>query len=347
MVYIGLQSEFILLALLIKVAVGIWGLSLLLMGRQSPYWTVGSFFMTIGVLIAYFRLGSINYLLVLAAAILILAIGITLYTYIPRAAMAIAHFWPLLAVYGAYRFFEGWLGWDFSIALTLAIAGIVMGLFMPVISLSTLSAALGTIFLAFVLPFDITFAIVLAIFLFGIAWQNLILPRISLIDKWPFRSSGAIEKPLKKALILRSIKIGAAIFAGVFVVMAFLTPQPEIAEAKNPNRLQALAESGKLDQPGFLLSNEDNYYLFDRPLPAALVARENSIFNRLSVLFMGRNIQKDVHQVRAVKEAGELATIRKAAAMTSKAFAAIAPLIQPGVTEAEIEAEIHLSLIHI
>ena len=45
-------------------------------------------------------------------------------------------------------------------------------------------------------------------------------------------------------------------------------------------------------------------------------------------------------RMRAVKSEAELEAMRRAAAITSQAFADIEPLIRPGVNEAEIEAQI-------
>src|SRR5207237_7141094 len=47
-----------------------------------------------------------------------------------------------------------------------------------------------------------------------------------------------------------------------------------------------------------------------------------------------------VEQLRAVKEAAEIAQIRAAGALASNVFAAILPDIRPGVTEASIAAQI-------
>ncbi len=340
MVYIGLESEFTLLSFWGTVVLGIWGAILLSFGKRLPQLTVGSFFLTVGFFIAYSRLSAVNYLLVIAAAILVLAIGIAIYNYVPRLGMAIAAFWPFAAVYGAYRFFEGWMNWDFGIAIPLMIAGVAMGITFPNISLAILSSALATILLAIALPIESTFWMVLVIFLAGIAWQLLILPRIPILAKW-WLSGNTTSSQDKGKQTVTTVKWGAIALITCFILTAFLAPQPDISESRNPQRFNTLSERGELDNPGFIFSNEDAYYLFNRPLPVSLVRKENSFWNRFSVLIFGRSARKDIHQVRAIKDTDELETLRKAAAITSKAFETIAPLIRPGVNEADIEAEIH------
>ena len=58
------------------------------------------------------------------------------------------------------------------------------------------------------------------------------------------------------------------------------------------------------------------------------------------MLLRGRSCTRELAKLRAVKSAEELATMRRAAAVTASAFRAVAPLIRPGANERELEAAI-------
>jgi Xaa-Pro aminopeptidase len=145
----------------------------------------------------------------------------------------------------------------------------------------------------------------------------------------------------KASQLLQSLKWGLAILLACAFVIVLFAPQPDIAVAPNPQRLQALAQKGELDRPGLVFSAENNYYLFGRALPVAIVSKSPSFWNRFSALFVGRSSTRAIHRLRAVKDETELEKIRRAATITSFAFEAIAPLIRLGESEATIEKRIH------
>jgi Xaa-Pro aminopeptidase len=114
----------------------------------------------------------------------------------------------------------------------------------------------------------------------------------------------------------------------------------EARSTSDPARLRALAERGELSRPGLLISTLNNYHLSGKPLPVTLVTAEGAWWSRLTFPFTGRSLNRTVQRIRAVKDERELEAMRRAAAITSLAFAEIEPLIRPGVNEAEIEETI-------
>ncbi len=62
--------------------------------------------------------------------------------------------------------------------------------------------------------------------------------------------------------------------------------------------------------------------------------------DRLAVLATGRSCSRELAKLRSVKDANELAAMRRAASITASAFRAVAPLVRPGANERDLEAAI-------
>jgi hypothetical protein len=114
----------------------------------------------------------------------------------------------------------------------------------------------------------------------------------------------------------------------------------DAGSTSDPVRLSALAVRGDLSRPGLLFSTLNNFYLSGKPSPVTLVTAEGAWWSRWTFPLVGRSLNRTIQRMRTVKEERELEAMRRAAAITSQAFAAIEPLIRPGVNEAEIEAHI-------
>jgi hypothetical protein len=151
--------------------------------------------------------------------------------------------------------------------------------------------------LTFLLPIDAGFVLVLVIFIAGVLWQALLLPRIQFPFKW-WGAAQTASQIGKARQWLDSLKWGTAILFAGAIVLALLAPQPETASALHPPRLQALAQNGGLDRPGFIFSAEDNYYLFGRALPVALAAKNKNFRNHFSVLWAGKSPSRAIHRLR-------------------------------------------------
>jgi Xaa-Pro aminopeptidase len=179
----------------------------------------------------------------------------------------------------------------------------------------------------------------MGIFLLALIWQVFVVARIQEGNE---TEDEELSLPrLSKIAQLRQFLVrGAVGVLALLVVLAFSTPQPDPFTAPNAHRFSNLVESGKLSAPGFVIDTENNFYLFGKAYPAALTAPKGSFWNRFLVLIAGKSPNRGVKQKRAIKEEQELKKMRRAAAITSKVFTEIAPLIRPGVNEKEIEREI-------
>jgi Xaa-Pro aminopeptidase len=128
-----------------------------------------------------------------------------------------------------------------------------------------------------------------------------------------------------------------AIMVIVLLLVAFTAPSYDVDGVSDPTRLGRLADRGELSRPGLVISTHDNYYLSGRSLPVALVSRRANLLTRLWFPFAGRSLVGRVRDMRAVKDEAELQSLRRAAEITSQAFADIRPIIRRGVSEAEVE----------
>lgn len=337
---IGLQSEITLTGVILQAGAVLWGVVLLIAGSRHPRFTVGSFFLPVGLVLGSTVAGQINYLLALLLVLVISAIFVALYIYLPRAGMAIANFWTIASVYLSHLYFKGAITLDSQAFFLLLLAGgMVVGAVFPSFSLCLLSSALGMAILGFVFWEGMSFLLLIGIFLIALIWQVFVVARIQKSDET--KDEGPPLPQLSKIAQLWQLLLrGAVGLLVLLVVLAFTTPQPDPSVNPNPQRFSDLAESGKLSAPGFVIEAENNFYLFGKAYPAALIAPKHSFWNRFLVLVAGKNPNRAIKKMRAVKEEQELEKMRRAAEITSKAFAEIAPLIRPGVNEKEIEQEI-------
>jgi MFS family permease len=334
----GLAAQHTFLSVLFMAALVIWGLVLLLAGRRLPRFTVGSFLLLAGGAVAMALLASTSYLLVLAAVFLFMVFGMGVYIYVPRLAMAVAGAWPLPAAYLATLYFTGSFDLNKPLVLGLLGAGVLIGAIFPDFSLALLAPALGTLVLALVWPGEPPMWPVFIVLALAVLWQAVGLARRRRREPWPLTGPERLRQ--KREDTLQSLRWVAGILAALLVLTAFLAPQPKPVDDLHAKRLGELAKEGGLQRPGFLLSAEDAYYLFGKPVPVSLVGRSRSFWNRFTVLALGRSPSKPLHALRALKDAGEIAKMKRAADITSKAFEAVAPMIRPGVNEADLERAI-------
>lgn len=336
---LGLESETTFIAILAPLLPALWAIFLLLAGNIFDRAAVGTFFMAIGLGIGWFMAAAYSLWLVLLLAFLIFAAGLALYFYWPRVAVAIAMFWPLPAIYFAHVYFTGSFSTNPWVGLGLLAAGVTCGARFMRASISIISCALGTLFFAWLWPDQLQFAGSIAIFITGIVWQKLVQPRVSFFKKWPIASLAASGND-RKAQYWRALRIAAALLLASLFSVAFLAPQPSPSSPLHENRMHALRQSGGLDQPGLMLSSADNFYLTGRASPIAIIAEKQSWWNRLKLIVAGTSPRAAIHRLRAHKDETELEKLRRAAAITSRAFEHIAPLIKPGRNENEIAEEI-------
>lgn len=335
----GLQTETSMLLILGRVTLILWAAFLLLAGRRFPRCTAGTFFMGIATALSLGIFSGINYGLALLAAWATFAFCMLVAAFVPRLSMAVACAWPLAAVYLAYLFNAGSFGMNKLLVLGLALAGAALGALFPSLGLAVLAPALGAVLLMTAIPAMAGFWWPVGVFAAGVSWQAVLLP-------WwnKPRFKGAPPAPpsvAEKRLAWRqSLGRGAAVLAIAALAVTLLVPNLDPKSSPEPKRLVALRKSGALDRPSLMFSPEDAFYLFGRPVPAALVGPWRGPVNRLALPFLGHGMGSDVGRLRAVKDEGELAAMRRAAAVTSKAFEEVAPLIKPGANEADLERAI-------
>ncbi len=335
----GLQAAPSAFVALVHLALGIWAALLLLAGRRCPRFAAGSFYMAVAVATGWGLFASVSYPLALFVGWVAFSIGMLVNAFVPRLSMAFACTWVLPAVYGAHLFFSGSFGFQKPLALGLLVASVAMGAIFQRFSLGVLSSAMGALLLVAALPYKANFWWPLAVAGGGILWQTLVLPRLHRprVTSVPPPPPNLADK---RRMWLGASVWGAAALAFLLLATAALAPVADAASSPNPKRVEALRRAGALDRPGLLFSAEDSYYLYGRALPAVIVGPRGALLDRLLLPVLGRSPSGKIGELRTVKDEGELAKMKIAAAITSKAFEDVAPLIKPGANEADLEKAI-------
>jgi Xaa-Pro dipeptidase len=336
---VGIVGEPSLLTLLLRVAAVAWGAALLVNGVRRPVAALMTFYFALGLAIALPLLGSLSYLLSIAATMAVLVTAAAMVAWTRRLATAIACLWPLPAVYAVHLYFSGSFERSTALAIGLAIAGGALGALWPRGGAALLSATLGTGLVSVGIPRMPTLWSLLGISAVSLVWQLLLLDRtwrspFADIPSWP-----AQEKRTPRIFGL-AVRNATAALAALVAVVVVLAPQYGPASELNPQRVATLVDNGSLTRPALVVSRGDNLYLSGRATAIAIVAPDPGLLSRLALPLVGRSSTAAIHRLRAVKDADELATMRRAAAVTSMAFADIAPKIRPGVNEGEIAAAI-------
>ena len=332
---VGLTSEPEFLFTLLKILAGALGLFFLLLGRRFEKLTFGVFFLALGLLVAWSLVSA--YPAVLLVALGVVAVGMALVAFVRRLAVALATLWVVPALFAGYLMYTGSFDAHMGPALILMAASFVGSILFPWIGAALLSAGLGALLLEAAFSFGLDYPLIMALGLASAAWQAFFLPLPEM------RNGGKLDTRMVRLRAkgwLKSIAWAAvAILAGLFCLSLF-APAITPGGSKEPGRMKALKASGGLERPGLVFSAEDSFYLGGRAFPVAFLAEHPGFFARLSVPFWGRDPHAAIHKVRAVKEAPELDKMRRAAQVTSQAFADIQPLIRPGANEMEVERAI-------
>jgi hypothetical protein len=284
---------------------------------------------------------TISFSLPLGAAIafVVFAVGMACYVWVPRLAMAIALCWPLPMIYLARLFFIGSFERSTPLMIGLAVVGVIFGALAPRASRVLLSAALGSLFLIIALPFDASAALLFGPLAGGMVWQIAAWMRARR-RRSTEPSMPLIPEPTKGEQWKVALAWCATVIVLVTLWSILAVQRVDARSISDTVRLNALAVRGELSRPGLLFSTLHNFYLSGKPLPVTLVTAEGAWWSRWTFPFTGRSLDRAVQRMRAVKDVRELKAMRRAATITSQAFADIEPLIRPGVNEAEIEARI-------
>ena len=336
---VGIVGESSFLTLALRVAAVAWGTFLLVNGIRRPVAALMTFYAALGLAITLPTLGGKSYLLAIGATLAVIVTAAAMVAWTRRLATAIACLWPLPAVYAVHLYFSGSFERSMPLAIGLAGAGAVVGALWPRGGAALLAAALGTVLVFLGLPWNPTLWSVLGVASFSLVWQLAVLDRVRQspfedIPSWPARER---RKPRIFGLAVRNTTAALVALVAAVVVLA---PQYGPASSLHPQRVAALVENGSLTRPALVVSRGDNLYLSGRATLIAVAAPNPGLLSRLALPLVGRNATTPIHRLRAVKDAEELAKMRRAAAITSRAFVDIAPKIRPGATEGEIAAAI-------
>jgi len=323
------------LVILAAVAVAALGTVLLAAGWRFPRLSVGAFLLAASSAISFGTLAQTGYLVAALVTLLAFAVAYAVYLVVPRLVLGLSALWILPALYGYSLYSSGSFERSLPLALGLAAAGAVVAAVWPRVGTILLAVGTGCVALVAVWPGEMSFAAVLALAGVGVLVQVVGVqvarrPAGAAPDDTP-ESSTKLVKTLG-----RGVGLAAATVAGVLVVLAVLAPEPTPASPAYAERLEALRSAGALSRPGFLLSKDDAFYLTGRALPVTLVGPAPGLSDRVWVLLAGRSPRREVHRARAIKSESELASMRRAAEITSLAMARVGDAVAPGVNEGEL-----------
>jgi hypothetical protein len=339
---VGIVGESSLLTVVLRVAAVAWGAALLFNGIRRPVAVLMTFYLALALAIAFPVLGGTSYLLAIGATLGVIVAAAAMVAWVRRLATAVACLWPLPAVYAVHLYFSGSFERSPALAMGLAVAGAALGALWPRGGVALLAAALGTGLVSVGLPWNPTLWTLLGIPVISLLWQFLLLDRawrspFEDIPSWP-----AQERRTPRIFGL-AVRNTTAAMVAIIAAVVVLAPQYGPASSPHPQRVSALIDGGALTRPALVVSRGDNLYLSGRATAIAIVAPHPGLLSRLALPLIGRSPTGAIHRLRAVKDADELAKMRRAAAVTSTAFADIAPMIRPGVNEGEIAAAITAS----
>lgn len=335
----GIVAEPTLMVTAFRWITVLWAVVLLLFGARLDRATIATLLLIVGVGLGWFVAAEHSIALALGCALLVAAVGMAVFLWVPRLAMAVAMAWPFAALYAAQLWFSGSFEFSRGRVLALVVLGLVVGATAPRRSPLLLSAALGTTLLLGAGPLEPSTLRVLALSIGSVIWQIVVLGAWRPIPQ-PTGIEETQEPATKGREWARSVLWHASVLVAGWVLVAAAAPMYDLDSVGDQSRLTVLARAGELARPGLVLLAPSNLYLSGRPLPVAIVDERVRLSTRLEFAFLGRSLNDAVSGLRPVKGETELEALRRAARITSLAFQDIEPLIRPGVSEGEIERRI-------
>jgi len=336
---VGIVAETTVLSVILRMAAVLWGAVLLVFGTRRPRSTLMSFYVVVALLVGLLVGGDTSYLLSIAITLMVLAAAAAAVVWVRRLAVALACVWPLVAFYVAQLYFSGSFERSLSLTIGLALTGVVFGGLLPRVGTALVAASVGTVLLLTGLPVSVSFSLIVVVAAGSFVGQTLVLHRLLLTEAGAERFTPMGERPRKRKFT-ETVRWGAAVVVALVLVVIFVAPQYGPGTGPHPYRLERLVTEDRITTPGLIISAGNNLYLSGRATPVAIVSERPGLLNRIILPFVGRSPSNAIRSLRAVKDPSELDTMRKSAAITSRAFTDIAPMIRPGVNEAEIEAAI-------
>ncbi len=244
----------------------------------------------------------------------------------PRLGSALAASWVGPAAYLVALLAAGSFRQSLPLLLALLAAGAGAGALLPRLGWALGTAAGGTAALAVAAGLGARPVPLAAVWLSGTVAQLAIPPLRGGPRPLPAGRETARELGRVAGGVL-AVSVAAALVA----VLAAPAPPPR------PGRLARLEATGQR-LPALLLSAPDAFWLTGHATPVA-VAGGGGPSGRLLAL-LRPSADGAVRRLRAVKEPGEIAAIRRAAAATTAAMERAAAMVRPGVGEGEIAAAV-------
>jgi len=336
---VGIVAETTALSVILRIAAILWGVVLLVVGVRRPRSILMSFYLGIALVVGLLVGGDTSYLVSIVITLMVLAAAAAAVVWVRRLAVAVACVWPLVALYAAQLYFSGSFERSLPLAIGLAVTGVVLGAVLPRVGTTLVAASVGTVLLLTGLPVSISFSLIVVVGVGSFVGQSLVLHRLLRTEAGAERIAPSGERQLMRQFT-QTVRWGATIVVALVLVVIFVAPQFGPGTGPRPDRLEGLVNGDRLERPGLVISAGNNLYLSGRATRVAIVSKRPGLFSRIVLPFTGCSPSRSIREVRAVKDHDELEKMRRAAAITSQAFADIEPLIRPGVNEAEIEAAI-------
>jgi hypothetical protein len=336
---VGIVVETTALSVILRFAAVLWGAALLVVGVRRPQSTLMSFYAVVALLVGFLVGGSTSYFLSIVITLVVLAVTAAAVVRVRRLAVAVACIWPLVAFYAAHLHFSGSFERSVSLAIGLAVTGVVLGAALPRIGTALVAASIGTVLLLSGLSVTVSFPLIVVVasgsFVGQVLVIHMLLPAKADFD----RTETSIERrPVQQSF--ETFRWATSVCAALVIVVIFAAPQYGPGTGPRPDRMEKLIQHEQLTRPGLVISAGNNLYLSGRAIRVAIVSKSPGLLSRILLPVVGRDPSRSIRGLRAVKDHDELKKMRRAAAITSQAFADIEPMIRPGVNEAEIDAAI-------
>lgn len=336
---VGIVAETTALSVILRIAAVLWGTVLLVVGVRRPRSTLMSFYMVVALLVGLLAAGDTSYLVSIIIALMVLAVAAAAVVWVRRLAVAVACVWPLVALYAAQLYFSGSFERSVPLAIGLAVTGVVLGAVLPRVGTALVATSVGTILLLIGLSVSVSFSLIVVVAVGSLVGQSLVLYRLLHAEAGTEWIAPSAERRLMRQFS-QTVRWGVAAVAALVLVIISVAPQYGPGTGPHPDRLARLVKGDQLERPGLVISAGNNLYLSGRATSVAIVSKRPGLLSRVVLPFIGRSPSKAIRALRAVKDASELDTMRRSAAVTSQAFVDIEQMIQPGINEAEIEAAI-------
>jgi MFS family permease len=296
----GIVAEPTLVAAALRWLTVLWAVVLLLFGARLDRATITTLLLIVGVGLGWFVAAEHSIALALGCALLVAAVGMAVFLWVPRLAMAVAMAWPFAALYAAQLWFSGSFEFSRGRVLALVVLGLVVGATAPRRSPLLLSAALGTTLLLGAGPLEPSTLRVLALSIGSVIWQIVVLGAWRPIPQ-PTGIEETQEPATKGREWARSVLWHASVLVAGWVLVAAAAPMYDLDSVGDQSRLTVLARAGELARPGLVLLAPSNLYLSGRPLPVAIVDERVRLSTRLEFAFLGRSLNDAVSGLRPVK----------------------------------------------